>query len=821
MGRIFRLLAVCLVVGSAFFGGVGSSVLRAQQLIDIKADLVYPYKVDDTLSVLCLVGDFAAQHNGAVITADSAVRYSDDRLECFGNVLINKNTTYVYADRADYDGEKNIASLYAPLIKVVDQDVTMYAYNFDFNTLDNVGRYWGGGVMRRRVNSEEEDKEDKEDIMVSQRGYFISDNEEIVGVDGVEASGEGYLMSGDSVIYNTAVEQIHFFDKTNIWSNEEDYIYGDLGSYDKAAERYNIESNGYMLRPEQEIWSDTMIYYSARNIAIMYQDMQLDDTKNKSIAFGDYGQYWGDEERILLTRNPTLVNYDKSSTQSEPLYLRGDTIMLLSYEVGSGPMADGRSSGFDTSIFDALDATAVAAIEAEKSEGVDGDDDSAEGADGSLFDSVKAKVSYTREELRDKKREERYARKDARDEASLERQRAIDQRAAEKLAAQVAERDAKSAAKSRIERIKRYRSLMERELRLEEKISERLVRGRSIYTDSMILLRVVGDKMELARYIERDSLIAWEGLERWGDFSNDSIYRDALGREYVVERGVQEAVADVASADVVTDSMSVDSTYRVVVAYHNVRAFNKDFQMVSDSMVLETIDSTIRLFVKPVVWSTNNQMAAEKMDLYVKDGNLDYADLIDRPVMSSQVRENDSVYFNQVTGKDMHIKFENNEVTRNDVNGNVETLYFMLDDNNKEEVTTVAKIESGDATFYIEEKELNAAAYRTQPTYVFTPMDKRPSDVGLYLQDFVWYASRRPLLVDVLNREVRTSRRDVVDTLPRPTFEIAAQIDAERERLVESGEWSDRTDEVSVGSTEWMKSLGFTPGEPRDSGESK
>lgn len=61
--------------------------------------------------ILIAVGNFAAHHNGTVITCDSTVRYSDTHLECFGKVLINKGTTYIYGDRAEYDGEKNESTL--------------------------------------------------------------------------------------------------------------------------------------------------------------------------------------------------------------------------------------------------------------------------------------------------------------------------------------------------------------------------------------------------------------------------------------------------------------------------------------------------------------------------------------------------------------------------------------------------------------------------------------------------------------------------------------------------------------------------------------
>lgn len=159
------------------------------KVIDLTADIVYPLKLNDTLEVMCLVGNFAAQHNGAIITADSAVRYNDKRLECFGDVLINKNTTYAYADRADYNGEINEVTLYAPIVKVVDGESTLYCYNFRFNTLDNVGIYEGGGVM---ISGES--------VMESITGYYFSDNKDLIGVGDVELSGDEYEMKSDSVL---------------------------------------------------------------------------------------------------------------------------------------------------------------------------------------------------------------------------------------------------------------------------------------------------------------------------------------------------------------------------------------------------------------------------------------------------------------------------------------------------------------------------------------------------------------------------------------------------------------------------------------------
>ena len=131
--------------GQAVAPETGSS---DKKIIHLKSDLSGPVAPGD--SVLFLVGNVAAQHNGAVITCDSAVRYSDTHVECFGNVLINKNTTYMYGERADYNGTTNEVRIYSKLVKVIDGDATLYTPHFSFNTKDNIGEFWGGGVLTNR-----------------------------------------------------------------------------------------------------------------------------------------------------------------------------------------------------------------------------------------------------------------------------------------------------------------------------------------------------------------------------------------------------------------------------------------------------------------------------------------------------------------------------------------------------------------------------------------------------------------------------------------------------------------------------------------------
>ena len=175
--RRFLSIAICLSAAAGFLSARSGMPAPdgeegEKKLIDLKSDLMGPVAPGDT--AIFLVGNFAAQHNGAVITCDSAVRYSDTRIEFFGNVLINKNTTYIYGDRAEYDGDRNEARVYSDIVKVIDGDATLYTYEFLFNTKENIGEFGGGGVLTNRDN-----------LLESVRGYYYADTKELIAVERV------------------------------------------------------------------------------------------------------------------------------------------------------------------------------------------------------------------------------------------------------------------------------------------------------------------------------------------------------------------------------------------------------------------------------------------------------------------------------------------------------------------------------------------------------------------------------------------------------------------------------------------------------------
>lgn len=828
MRRLLSIAVVALAAGSVIFARGGMQAPEAEQpaekkLIDLKSDNMGPVAPGD--SVIFLVGNFAAQHNGAVITCDSAVRYSDMRIEFFGNVLINKNTTYIYGDRAEYNGEVNEARVFSDIVKVVDEDATLYTYEFLFNTKENVGEFGGGGVLVNRDSRLE-----------SVRGYYYANSKELVCVDRVEMRNDEYELKGDSVVYNMATDNAFFFRNTNIWNKEGDYLYADRGAYRKADSLYKVTSNGYVLTEKQEMWSDSIDFYRAEDHIILWRDIQIDDTEHKVLAFGDYGEYWKEPGNAFLTRRPSIVSYDLS--QGDSLFMRADSMFLFTINenaerrAAEAAAADSLARSADSLALSGPDSLAHAAggadvpadslgrprsgrrpqgVDAADSLGTpvpasgpttDGDADSLHVAPSPLdapdrpapadslggaapADSlanaadtltVAQRKALLKEAAKRAKAEEKAA-------AAKEKKKKLDEIAArrkEKTTARLLEQKEREEARLTARRLKAESKLKARQARATRK-------GRMIQIDSTALREL--DSLIVLNMAEQDSLL-----------------------NLLVDSLLTDTAAMAIPADSI-DSLTAprDSIYRLLKGFRNVKIYRSDFQTVCDSMTAISTDSTIHLYIDPVLWNENNQITSDVMDIFTENQQLTRAEFIGSPMMVSQL---DTTHYNQVAGKTMTAYFFNNQIYRNDVNGNAQTIYYMQD-GEPVEITMMGVIESGEISFFIEDKQAVQITYRGDPVYNFYPMDKIPPTQDIRLKGFKWEGARRPSQAEVFDRRIRPSERERRSEMKHPDFPIMQRIDEHRKRLIEQRRWTDRNDQVDAATVEWMHSLGYEVGQPR------
>ncbi len=769
--------------------------------VDFMADVVRPYN-QGTDSIVCLIGNFAAHHNGAVISCDSAVRYSDTRWGFFRGLIINQDSIYIYGDSAIYDGDVGVAEIYAPIVKVIDGDALLYTYNFKFNTETRVGSYEGGGVLVHDNN-----------IIESQRGYYYSQSHDIACVEQVELHGADYDMKSDSIIYNTDSELAQFFTSSEIWNADGDYLSADAGLYDKAQDLYMITHNGYILTVDQELWGDTLSYYRSRGYVEARGNIQMDDFKQKMMAFGDYAEYWNEQGNMLLTRRPSVLSYDLS--QSDSIFMRADTIMIRTISLleerraaeaaerqaeamvehkvepktnqGATPVtrptADGANSrelparlrAADTSFSRGEDGANLPVADRSQRQ-----DLSSETLPSATPDEVSATDSLAQDSVT-------LAPKELKAQAKEQARKIKEQERQAKAAARKIELD--SIARVRQAKVTAMLNRQkEKELARATKDSIRLAERRA---------KLVSRGRDVAALDREDSLAT---LNRERLRAGDEEHRDSTAK-----REFAEAPTETDSVNMVegVDSIAADSVYRLLKAYRGVKMYRKDAQMVCDSLVSSNVDSVVHLFVEPVLWNGANQLASEKMELYTRNQQLERAAFLGNPIMVGEV---DGRYFNQVTGKKMVAYFRDSKLYRDDVDGNVQTIYFRTVDEESNEVIEMTYLESASASFYLEDQQLVGITYRNEVPFTLYPIGLVPPTQSTELPNFKWVPERRPSLEEVFDRTLRPSQREAAERRARPTFRIVERMDRRKEALLMNGEWFDREEDLSPEVIEWRDS---------------
>lgn len=823
---------------------------KSDKYVDMKSDAGRQTQIGGR-KILIAVGNFAAHHNGTVITCDSTVRYSDSHLECFGNVLINKGSTFIYGDRAEYDGEKNEARIYSDIIKVVDGTTTMYTYNFTFNTKSNIGTFTGGGVVIDEKNRLESDK-----------GYYNADTKDIICVERVEMRDDKYQMKGDSVIYNMDTNNARFFRNTNIWNQEEnEYLYADCGEFRDSEDLYRLTENGYILTEEQELWSDSLDYYRERGYALLRKNIQIDDSKNKIIAFGDWGEYWKEPGNAFLTQNPAMVSYD--AEQGDSLFIRSDSMYLFTkdpvaerlereriakHRADSIALADSLAKVAKEA--EAAKAAAKQAGKSEQSEQVEENEESEQQKPAqpmtnqqrreqalAALDKAKKGSNRNRGNLqKDAKTEQAVDKspvdstavlakdslakdsmavdsllpdslKNPLDTLTVKERKALEKAAAKALKQHI--RDSIKGVKADSLRVK-LDSIAARRQAKRTAYYKKLERQDSIYKAKA---RERADKKLRKRVmrLERRGIVIQPVHDSVFRQIDSIIYADSVPHDSLVRHMLDSIIAKhfprkerVDTTAVATDTVAVDSTFKLIMALRNVRMFRSDAQMVCDSLISRSTDSVIHLYRNPVLWNEENQIIADSMHIYNTAGRLTKALFEGHPMTIAEI---DTAHYNQVAGKEMIAYFnEKNELYRNDVNGNVQTIYYMQEENSPQ-ITMMAYIESGDMTAYLENRQLKGITYRTNPTYFFYPIDKIPEDRETKLKGFKWEVNRRPTRDSVMTRTIRPTERIERGNLARPNFPIERAMTLRRQRLLEQGRWRDRTDTLSIETIEWVESV--------------
>jgi lipopolysaccharide export system protein LptA len=204
------------------------------------------------------------------------------------------------------------------------------------------------------------------------------------------------------------------------------------------------------------------------------------------------------------------------------------------------------------------------------------------------------------------------------------------------------------------------------------------------------------------------------------------------------------------SADTLVSLENADPKKKRLLAYNNVKIYKSDMQGVADSLEYREADSTIYFYKNPVLWTEGNQMTADSIRMLIKGKGIDKIFL---NVNAFVISQDSMINYNQIKGRKMTAEFVNSNINRVVVQGNGESIFFALDEDDGSSMG-MNKIICSDITIRFREGKVNNFSFYTQPEASFIPPHELKKE-DTKLKGFTWKSDKKPEKSDVVKRPLR------------------------------------------------------------------
>lgn len=251
--------------------------------------------------------------------------------------------------------------------------------------------------------------------------------------------------------------------------------------------------------------------------------------------------------------------------------------------------------------------------------------------------------------------------------------------------------------------------------------------------------------------------IFYDKIKKYGEtFGNvtmtDSVKKNTLSGDYIyynenTEIGLatdSALLVDWSSEDTLwvhADTLRTfkDSIYDVAKGYFNVRLYRNDIQGLCDSLVYTARDSVMNMYGEPVLWAEKNQLSGEFIQAFTKNQKVERIH-IQREAIA--IQQEDSLFFNQLSGKEIIAHLDSGALKKVDVNGNAETIYYPRDDGDST-LIGINKTESSFVVMYLKNKKVERVVFTAATTGVMYPLTQLKGG-DLYLKNYFWLEEQRP-----------------------------------------------------------------------------
>ena len=119
----------------------------------------------------------------------------------------------------------------------------------------------------------------------------------------------------------------------------------------------------------------------------------------------------------------------------------------------------------------------------------------------------------------------------------------------------------------------------------------------------------------------------------------------------------------------------------------------------------------------PVIWTKKTQISGDTIYIYTKKETLDSIYI---PNNSFIISKNINNYYNQIKGKELQGKFNNEKLEKINIKGNTVLKYFEKNDE-KTEIIGLNDIICSSISIYFKNNEINNISFKSKPSAIYTP----------------------------------------------------------------------------------------------------
>jgi lipopolysaccharide export system protein LptA len=211
-------------------------------------------------------------------------------------------------------------------------------------------------------------------------------------------------------------------------------------------------------------------------------------------------------------------------------------------------------------------------------------------------------------------------------------------------------------------------------------------------------------------------------------------------------------------------NLKTDSVYRKIHGYNKVRAFRNDVQAVCDSLVYNSKDSCMTLYRDPIVWSGNQQLVGEEIQVFMKDSTIDHAHVINQAFSTEQLPDREN--YNQISSDHMYAFFKNREIYEAQSKDNVHIIYYPVDESDSS-LVGLNYTETTELRMFMENRKMKKI-WMPKAEGTLYPMSQIPPDKK-FLPGYAWFDYVRPVSKnDIFVWRPKKEGTELKPTQPKP-----------------------------------------------------